>query len=83
MSEPAREYTPGEMEVVEQVSTYGAFNGLLKWASLAIGALLLFLVMWLCAGAGLPAAFVVTAIVVGIGVVFLRGGGKPAGDPDH
>ena len=83
MSEPAHEYTPGEMEVVEQVSTYGAFNSLLKSSSLAIGALLLFLVMWLCAGAGLFASLVVTAIVVGIGVVFLRGGGKPETDTGH
>ena len=43
MAEPAGDYTRGEMDIQEQVSTYEAFLTLSKWGSLvlAVGILVL------------------------------------------
>jgi hypothetical protein len=43
-----------------------------KWGSLAVAALLAFLVLWLCAGAGFMGGFLTAAVMVALGVVLLR-----------
>lgn len=72
----ASEYHRGEMDIQEQVSTYALFGGLTKWGSLALAALLSWLVLWFCTPAGFLTGAVVGVVVAVIGVVVLRG--KPA-----
>lgn len=70
-----------EMEIAEQVSTYRAFNGLVKWGSLAVATGVLFLVLLFCVHAGFfPAAFICLVLLV-VGFVGLRK--KVAADPVH
>lgn len=70
---------PETMEVAEQVSTYRAFNGLVKWGSLAIAALLFFLTLEFCTRTGfLPSAFLAVLVLV-LGFVALRK--RVAADP--
>lgn len=68
----ASEYHRGDMDISEQVATFNLFNGLTKWGSLAMAALLLLLVLWFCTPAGFLGAFISAAVLTGLGVVFLR-----------
>lgn len=68
----ASEYHRGEMDISEQVATFNLFNGMTKWGSLALAALLALLVLWFCTPAGFVAGFVTAAVMVAIGVVVLR-----------
>ena len=68
----ASEYHRGEMDISEQVATFSLFNGMTKWGSLALAALLALLVLWFCTPAGFLAGFVAAAVMVVIGVVVLR-----------
>lgn len=68
----ASEYHRGEMDISEQVATFNLFNGMTKWGSLALAALLALLVLWFCTPAGFVAGFVTAAMMVAIGVVVLR-----------
>jgi len=68
----ASEYHRGEMDISEQVATFHLFNGMTKWGSLALAALLTLLVLWFCTPAGFLAGFVSAAVLVVIGVVALR-----------
>ncbi|WP_421933153.1 aa3-type cytochrome c oxidase subunit IV [Phenylobacterium sp.] len=68
----ASEYHRGDMDISEQVATFNLFNGLTKWGSLVMAALLLLLVLWFCTPAGFLGAFISAAVLAGLGVVFLR-----------
>jgi hypothetical protein len=68
----ASEYHRGEMDISEQVATFHLFNGMTKWGSLALAALLVLLVLWFCTPAGFLAGFVSAVIVTAIGIVVLR-----------
>jgi len=68
----ASEYHRGEMEISEQVATFNLFNGMTKWGSLALAALLALLVLWFCTPAGFLAGFVTAAVLVVVGVIVLR-----------
>lgn len=70
--------TRGKMNIQEQVATFALFNALTKWGSLFVGALVLFLTLWFCTTWGFIGAFVTTAIVVALGVFFLRDGAAAA-----
>ncbi len=73
--------SPETMEMTEQVSTYRAFNGLVKWGSLGIAAMLLFLVLEFCTRTGfLPSAFIAVVVLI-LGFVGLRK--RVAADPVH
>ena len=78
---PEGAQTPAEMEITEQVSTYRAFNGMAKWGSLAIAALVLFLVLCFCTPAGFWPAAIVSLLLVAVGIFALRK--KVAADPVH
>lgn len=73
MAEQASDYHRGEMDIHEQVATYDLVMGLTKWGSLAIAALVLFLTLWFCTGAGFLGALVSTAVLIAVGVLVLRG----------
>ena len=64
------------MEIDEQRSTYRAFDSLVRFGSLGVAALLLFLTLNFCTRVGFIGAAVPTVILLGAGLVFLRA--KPA-----
>lgn len=66
------DYARGDMEIGEHRSTYRAFDGLVRWGSLAVAAIVLFLTLLCCTKAGLIGAAVPTVILIGAGVAFLR-----------
>jgi len=74
----ASEYHRGEMDISEQVATFNLFNGLTKWGSLALAAMMVLLVVWFCTPAGFVPGFISAAVLTVLGVVFLRE--KPATD---
>lgn len=74
----ASEYHRGDMDISEQVATFHLFNGLTKWGSLVLAALLLLLVLWFCTPAGFMAGAISAVVLTALGIVFLRE--KPAAD---
>ena len=74
----ASEYHRGDMDISEQVATFHLFNGLTKWGSLVLAALLLLLVLWFCTPAGFMAGAISAVVLTVLGIVFLRE--KPAAD---
>ena len=68
----ASEYHRGDMDITEQVSTFHLFNGLTKWGSLAIAAMMVLLVMWFCTPAGFWAGFISAIVLTVLGMMFLR-----------
>lgn len=60
------------MEICEQRSTYRVFDGLVRWGSLAVAGLVLFLTILFCTRAGFFGAAAPTFILVVAGVVALR-----------
>ena len=62
----------GDMDIREQRATYDFFMNLTKWGSLAVAALVLFLTLWFCAGAGLGGAIAAAVILLVLGIVGLR-----------
>ena len=62
----------GDMEIGEHRSTYRAFDGLVRFGSLAIAGLVLFLTLQFCTAAGFIGAAVPTVILWVAGAVFLR-----------
>jgi hypothetical protein len=86
MAERALEYEPidytiGSMDIAEQKSTFNVFIGLVKWASLVIAALMLFLTVWFGAEAGFIPAFVSAAVLTVAGWWLLKA--KNASDRPH
>lgn len=74
----ASEYHRGEMDISEQVATFHLFNGLTKWGSLALTAMMVLLVLWFCTPTGFLGAFISAVVLTVLGVFFLRD--KPAAD---
>ena len=64
------DYSRGTMEIDEQKATFDIFIGLVKWGSLLIAALLLFLSVWFGTEAGFLGA-ALPAVVVFVGGWFL------------
>lgn len=65
------DYHRGEMDIHAQASTYKGFMGLTKWGSLYIAALILFLSLWLCAGAGFLRSALATIVLIVAGTLFM------------
>lgn len=72
MAGQASTYHRGDQDIQEQVSTFHLVMGITKWGSLAIAAAVLFLTLWFCTQAGFLSALIVAAILVALGIVFLR-----------
>jgi hypothetical protein len=72
MSDAVHEYHSGDQDIREQVATFEAFGKMVKWGSLAIAALLLALVLWFCIGAGFFGGVIPAALLVAVGIFFLR-----------
>lgn len=67
------DYTVGSMEIGEQRKTFDFFIGLVKWGSLIIAALMVLLIMWTSTGAGWLGSIIAGAVVLGLGIVMLKG----------
>jgi hypothetical protein len=72
MARKASQYHRGEMDIHEQVETFHLVMNITKWGSLSIASTVLFLTLWFCAGAGFWPALITAAIVVALGITFLR-----------
>jgi hypothetical protein len=72
MASNATTYHRGEMDISEQAATYEFVMALTKWGSLAVAALVAFLTLWFCAGAGFVGAFATAVVMIALGVIFLR-----------
>lgn len=77
------DYRRGEMEIGEQVSTYGLVMALFKWGSLAVAAIVVFSTLLFAAGAGFIASAGVTVVMVAAGVYFLREKKTSKPNPDR
>ena len=65
-------YHRGDMDIAEQKATFDSFVALSKWGSLAIAVGLVFFTLWLCTPANFFQAFAAAAVLIVLGVVFLR-----------
>ena len=72
MSEAVHEYHPGDMNITEQVATFGAFGKMVKWGSLALAVMLLMLVLWFCVPMGFFAGLFAAIVLSVVGFLFLR-----------
>lgn len=68
------EYHHGDMDVTEQTRTYEVFGALSKWGSLLTGVAVLVLTLWFCANAGFFGGLIPGAVLMAVGIVFLRKG---------
>ena len=76
MSEAVHDYSQGDMDISEQLATFGMFGKMVKWGSLAVAVLLVMLVMWFCVRAGFFAGAGAGVVLAVAGVFLLRA--KPA-----
>ena len=67
-------YVHGTMTVEEQSSTYSMFMNLAKWGSLAIAAVLLFLVLWFQPGGSFFVGVIGGGVLAVAGFLFLKSG---------
>ncbi len=72
MADHGAHYTRGEMDISEQTASFALFNGLTKWGSLGLAALLLLLVVWFCTKGGFVAGAIAAVVLTTLGVIFLR-----------
>ena len=68
----ASDYHRGDMDILEQVSTYHLCVMMAKWGSLALAALLVFLVLVFCTPTSFIGALVVGAVIAIGGFVVLK-----------
>jgi predicted membrane channel-forming protein YqfA (hemolysin III family) len=66
------DYTIGSMDISEQAATFNVIMRLVKWVSLGVAALLLWLTVWFCTEAGFLPAFISGAALLVLGIVFLK-----------
>lgn len=69
-------YVHGTMTIEEQTSTYSLFMNLAKWGSLAIAALLLFLVLWFQPAGNFFVGLIGGVVLLAVGGFALSGGKK-------
>ena len=67
-------YVHGTMTIEEQSATYSLFMNMAKWGSLAIAALLLFLVLWFQPGGSLILGLIGGVVLFVAGFFFLKSG---------
>lgn len=67
-------YVHGTMTIEEQTSTYALFMNLAKWGSLAVAAILLFLVLWFMPAGSFFMGLIGAVVLSGVGFFALKGG---------
>lgn len=70
----AEAYVHGQMSIEEQTATWALVQGMFKWGSLAIAALLLFLTLWFQPGGSFFAGAIAAVVLLVAGWFFLKGG---------
>jgi hypothetical protein len=78
MAGPAGDYTRGEMDIQEQVSTYKAFLALSKWGSLVLAVGILFFALLFSTQTGFVGSAAAAFVVLVIGFLLLRSKPKAA-----
>lgn len=68
----ATDYVHGEMEISAQKQMYSLFVQMVKWGSLGVSALILFLTLWFAVGTGFIGASIATVVLIVAGWVVLR-----------
>jgi Bacterial aa3 type cytochrome c oxidase subunit IV. len=68
----ASDYHRGDMDIHEQVATYHLFVMMAKWGSLALAALLVFLVLLFCTPTGFFGSLIVGVVISVAGWFVLR-----------
>jgi hypothetical protein len=71
MATQGGDYTRGEMIIEEHERTYSGFLKLTKWGSLYLAALLVFLVLWFCTGAGFLGGLISAVVLAVLGTLAL------------
>lgn len=79
MAGKSTSYHRGDMDIREQSATYEFVMKLTKWGSLAVAALVLFLVLWFCTAAGFGGAAITAIVLIALGVLILREKPQAAG----
>lgn len=69
-------YVHGTMTIEEQSATYSLFMGMAKWGSLAVAALLLFLVLWFNPAGNFFTAVIGAVVLLVAGFFALKSGKK-------
>ncbi len=70
----AEAYIHGNMSIEEQQATWSLVQSLLKWGSLGVAALLLFLTIWFQPGGSFLGGLIAGGVVAVAGFLFLKGG---------
>ena len=78
MAGKASDYHRGDMDIHEQQATFALVMGITKWGSLVIASALLALVLWFCTGAGFLTGAICGAVLLALGIFFLRSRGEAA-----
>lgn len=79
MAEQASDYHRGDQDIRDQQATFHLFIAMTKWTCVYLGALVLFLAMWLSAKTGLMPALITAVVVIVLGTLLLR----DRGGSDH
>jgi small-conductance mechanosensitive channel len=66
-------YVHGAMTIEEQTSTYALFMNLAKWGSLAVAAMLLFLVLWFSPNGNFFTGLIGAVVLLAAGGFALKG----------
>jgi len=75
MARKASQYHRGDMDIHEQVETFHLVMNITKWGSLIVASTVLANVLWFCTNAGFMAGAISGLVVLGLGIVLLRGRG--------
>jgi thiamine transporter ThiT len=78
MSEAVHDYSQGDQDITEQLATFSLFGKMMKWGSLSVAVLVLMLVLWFCVQAGVLPGLIAGAVLLTVGVYFLRSKPAPA-----
>ncbi len=79
MAEAAADYHHGDQPAAEHERTYHRFLALAKWAALHLAVLILTCTLWFCVGESFLGGLVPGAILLAVGIWFLRAKPTAAG----
>jgi len=72
MAGPASDYHRGDQNIAEQQATFHLVMGMTKWGCLGLASMLVLLVFWFCTPAGFGSGFIAAALLLVVGITFLR-----------
>ena len=72
----AEAYQHGTMSIEEQKATWKLVQALFSWGSVALAAILAFLVIWFQPGGSFVGGLIAGVVIFGAGFAFLKSGSK-------